>query len=130
MELGLFHHAPVANRRALDHRVENFARGQETGLGVNRRRAVVEAELRVRVVALQVGVEERVDGTNILPVSFKQVRLHLQPLGGGLRDDFAAKIVGLREVIHQEHLHRLGGEDVDTHGCNVRHFLSLLRIEA
>ena len=128
---GLMDEAPVADGGPGDVRVEKLAGGQESGLGVDGGAAVVERELCLfRVVAVQVGVVKRLDGSDILPVPVVQERLdvHAHVLGGG--DNLTAEIVRLGEVLVEKRLHGFRGEDVDTHGRDEGHFLGAFRIEA
>jgi len=128
---GLLDEAAVTDGGAGHVGVEELAGGQEAGLRVDGGAAVVERELRLLgVVAVQVRVVERLNGTDILPVAVVQESLdvHAHVLGGG--DDLAAEVVGLGEVLVEQRLHRLRGEDVDAHGRDEGHLLGALLVEA
>ena len=130
---GAVDEAPVTNSGLRHVSVKELAGGQEARLGVDALAslAVVEGELRrLGVVAVEVRVVERLDGTDILPVPVVKVRLdvHAHLLGGG--DDLTAEVVRFGEVSVEQGVHRGGAEDVNAHRRDVRHLLSALGIEA
>ena len=112
-----------------DGAVQNFCRGQKSRRSVNRRLSFVERKLRIFLVALQVGVVEGFDGSNVFPVPIVQKGLHVHAHVLRVRDDFTAKVVLFFAVFHQQIFHSLGGEDVDTHGGDVRHFFRFFRVQ-
>ena len=130
---GLVDEAAITNGRAGHVGVEELGGGKEAGLGVDGGAGggLVEGELGgLGLVAVEVGVVEGLDGTDILPVTIVQVRLdvHAHVLGRG--NDLAAEVVTIGEVLFEKGLHRLGTEDVDTHGRNEGHLLGALGVEA
>ena len=105
----------------------NLRRGQETRGGVDGRFGVVELKVRRVLGQVQVGLEEALDGSNVLPVIVEQVRLHLGAVLRGLRDDFATEIIVLRVILIQELHEHLLLKDVDTHRRNERLRLGFTR---
>ena len=130
---GLVDEATITDGGAGHVRVEELGGGKEAGLGVDGGAGggLVEGELGgLRLVAVEVGLVECLDGTDILPVTIVQVRLdvHAHVLGRG--NDLTAEVVRIGEVLIEKGLHRLGTEDVDTHGRDEGHFLGALGVEA
>lgn len=71
----------------------------------------------------QVGLEEGLDGSNVLPVVVKKVCHHTAG-GSGLWDDLSAKVVVLG-FLPQQVEHELLLEHIDAHGRNEGALLSL-----
>lgn len=130
-ELALLDEAAVTDG-ALGHlSVEKLAGGQEAGLGVDGGTGLVEAELGLLgVVAREVGVEESLDGTDILPVAVVEEGLDVHAEVLRLGDDLTAEVVALGELFDEQLLHSPSVEDVDTHGRDVGHLLGALGVEA
>ena len=67
--------APVRNNRILDVAFLDLGGGEEPGGGVNGRTRVVELELRGVLGQVEVGFEEALDRSDVLPVVVEKVRL-------------------------------------------------------
>mmetsp|Transcript_6652 Transcript_6652/g.17027 ORF Transcript_6652/g.17027 Transcript_6652/m.17027 type:complete len:340 (+) Transcript_6652:1777-2796(+) len=117
--------APVADDGVFDVALLHLGRGQEARGGVDGRAGVVELELRGVLGQGKVGLEERLDGANVLPVVVEQVGLHVAPVGGGFGDDLAAEVVVPGVVLVEEGQQRGLLEHVDAHGRDVRGRLGL-----
>lgn len=77
----------------------------------------------------QVGLEEGLDGSNVLPVVVEEVCHDLVVLSRS-RNDFPAEIIGLGVGVLQQLDHELLAEDIDAHGRNVGLLFGLRRVQA
>ena len=113
-----------------DLAVDKLAGGQIPRTCVNREGFVVEAERWCWLLSeSQIGFIKGPDGSNVFPVPIVQKGLDVHAHVLRVRDDFTAKVVLFFAVFHQQIFHSLGGEDVDTHGGDVRHFFRFFRVQ-
>mmetsp|Transcript_13711 Transcript_13711/g.45106 ORF Transcript_13711/g.45106 Transcript_13711/m.45106 type:complete len:368 (-) Transcript_13711:407-1510(-) len=109
----------------------HLGRREEAALGVDGGVAVVEGEVgRFALGEREVGAVKGADGSDVLPVSVKEVSLHVVAEVLRARDDLPAKVERLRHRVLEELPHHLRLEDVDAHRGDVRHLLGALRVEA
>ena len=123
-------HRALADDRLGDLGVEQLARGQVAGPGVDRKLLVVEGEGGVGLVGEgHVGLIEGPDRADVLPVVVKQVGLQaVAPLQGGGNDLFAE--IGEVGVLAQQVEEGVAAEHIDAHGGQVGPPCRLLRGEA
>jgi len=103
--------APVGDERALDLALDDLGGRQVPRVGEDRRGRVVEVELGERGAEVEVGLVERADGPDVLPVSLVLEGVH--PVGlDDLRDHVLAEVrLGAGQGLLQ---HRVV-EHVDPH---------------
>lgn len=82
-----------------------------------------------RLSESQVGVKERLHGSNIFPVVIEQVGNDLLPLSCCHGDDLTPKVVGARVLVLQQLHQDVLLEDIDTHGGDEGLLAGLLIIQ-
>ena len=118
-----FENGAFSNNRVGDLGVDQLARGEITGTGVNRELLVVETEGRCWLLGeSHVGLIERADGADVLPVIIKDVALELVTTLEGFRNDFLTEILVSRIGVEQIE-QGVSAEDINAHGGQVRPLL-------
>ena len=125
---GLEHRA-LADDRLGHLGIQQFAGGEITGAGVNRKLLIVEGEGGIGLIGeCHVGLVEGTDRADVLPVVVEQIALQVVVAPQRLRDDLLAEIRGTG-VLGQEIKECVAAEHVDAHRGQVGALQRLLRRE-
>ena len=103
---------PVREQGLFDHRIVDLAGRQESSPGVNRIVCVEEIELRHDFGTLQVGLVERADRADVLPVALKDVAIDIAVLDDRRNDVFAE----IFQVVVEGFLQDIAVEQINPHG--------------
>ena len=106
------HHTTARNGSMAYLALVQLSRGQDVGIVIDRVFLIVEVERGYFVGQLKIGLEERPNGADILPVALEDMGANILVPNQG-RNDFLAEI---GRIALQGLEHGLGVKDVDTHG--------------
>ena len=98
----------------------NVLRREDLALRVDLPVFLIQIELRHDVNQLHIGFPVGIQGSHILPVAVKFIRIHRGAIFMAVGDDMFSEIqVGLFRPGNQSLLQRLPVKYVDTHGCQI-----------